>query len=588
MSVENLVIRIGGESGDGIITAGDLFTLAAARCGYYVHTFRTYPAEIRGGPVRFQLRVGVRPVPSLGDRLDILVALNEEAWQLHGAELKPDGVLVYDSDEFDAPASFQGAAYAAPLTSIFKSLNIRRGKNILALGVVCGLFDFAFNCLDGVVAEQLGHKRAEFIESNRAALMTGFRWVKENVVKKDGYVLGRPRAHGDQLVMSGNNAIVAGALAAGCRFFAGYPITPASDIMEELARRLPLAGGAYIQSEDEISAISSVVGASYAGVKAMTATSGPGLSLMVEVLGLASMAELPIVIVDAQRAGPSTGMPTKMEQSDLNLALCGGHGDAPRIVLAPRSVEDAFYQIVRAFNLAETYQMPVIVLSDQSLSHRTETMPYPDLAGIELVSRRRPTAAELKDYRRYRLTEDGVSPFAVPGLDDAPWRATGLEHDEYCRVRYDPATHTAMTEKRWRKWQTAARRGDDTRRYGVEKPQVGILAWGSTTGSVQEATERLAAEGWPVAALAPAMIHPLPTGVIRDFVRGLRLVIVPEVNYGGQFARHLRAEMGLETLSLTKYGGLPFAPGEIASQVMAAMAELAVEPVYEPAAVVEV
>jgi 2-oxoglutarate ferredoxin oxidoreductase subunit alpha len=583
MSVENLVIRIGGESGEGIITAGDLLTLAAARCGYYVHTFRTYPAEIRGGPVMFQLRVGVRPVPSLGDRLDILVAFNKEAWQLHGDQLKSDGVLVYDSDEFEAPESFRGTAYAVPFTSIFNGLNMRRGKNVLVVGAISALFDFAFSCLDGVVAEKLGKKRAKFAESNRAALMTGFRWVKENLAKKDGYVLGPPEEHGPQLVMSGNNAIVAGALAAGCRFFAGYPITPASDIMQEMAMRLPPLGGAYIQSEDEISAISSVVGASYAGVKAMTATAGPGLSLMVEVLGLASMAELPIVIVDAQRGGPSTGLPTKMEQSDLNLALYGAHGDAPRIVLALRSVEDAFYQMIHAFNMAETYQMPVIVLSDQSLSHRTETVPYPDLSRVEAVGRRRPTAKEMKDYRRYQLTADGVSPFAVPGLDEAPWRATGLEHDEYSRIKYDPFTHTAMTEKRWRKLQTAAAQADGTAHYGVEKPQVGIIAWGSTAGSVQEATERLAAQGWPVAALTPAVIHPLPVGVIREFAAGLKAVLVPEVNYDGQFARHLRAQMGLETLSVTKYGGLPFAPAEIVARVEEVMNDLKIESAHETA-----
>jgi 2-oxoglutarate ferredoxin oxidoreductase subunit alpha len=455
---------------------------------------------------------------------------------------------------------------------------MRRGKNVLVLGAVSALFDFAFTCLDAVVGEKLGKKRAEFAESNRAALMTGFRWVKENLGKQDDYVLGQPEDHGEQLVMSGNNAIVAGALAAGCRFFAGYPITPASDILQEMAKRLPPIGGAYIQSEDEISAISSVVGASYAGVKAMTATAGPGLSLMVEVLGLASMAELPIVVVDAQRGGPSTGLPTKMEQSDLNLALYGAHGDAPRIVLAPRSVDDAFYQMVRAFNMAETYQTPVIVLSDQSLSHRTETVPYPDLSRMEVVNRRRPTAKERKDYRRYQLTDDGISAFAVPGLDDAPWRATGLEHDEYSRIKYDPVTHTAMTEKRWRKLHTAAQSVDGTLRYGVENPRVGLIAWGSTAGSVREATERLAAEGWPIAALMPAVLYPLPSEAIRDFTAGLKAVIVPEVNYDGQFSRHLRARLGLQTLSVTKYSGLPFAPAEIAGRVLEMMDDLEIEP----------
>ncbi|MGD8792202.1 MAG: 2-oxoacid:acceptor oxidoreductase subunit alpha [Anaerolineae bacterium] len=576
--VDTLLVRLGGESGiDNAISAGDVLTLSVARSGYHVHTFRTYPAEIKGGPVMFQLRAGVRPVPSLGDRLDVLLAFNQEAWDLHGGMLRPDGVLIYDPGEHDAPEEFKGMTYDIPLDRMARDLNLRKGKNLIALGALSALFGFDFQELQSTVREQYGKKRPQFIESNRISLLAGFEWVKEHIEDKVPFRLAPPDpAHESQLVMSGNRAIVAGALAAGCRFFGGYPITPASDILEEMARRLPGAGGAVLQTEDEIAAIASVVGASVGGVKAMTATSGPGFSLMQEMLGLATMAEVPLVVVDAMRAGPSTGMPTKMEQSDLNIALYGGHGEAPRIVLAARSVEDCFYQSMQAFYLSETFQMPVILLSDQSLSHRTATLPVPDPDLVPVVERLRPEADEVDDYRRYRLTESGISSMGVPGFDATPFTATGLEHDEYGAPNYTPEMHTAQLDKRGKKFERAAEA-----LCGLEAPlgcltygtpeaeaRVGVLAWGSTAGVVREAVEEMAAEGHAVAALVPAVINPLPAERIVAFAQGLQAVIVPEVNRTGQFAAWLKAHADLPLISYNKYGGLPFTPAEIRAKVM--------------------
>jgi 2-oxoglutarate ferredoxin oxidoreductase subunit alpha len=368
---------------------------------------------------------------------------------------------------------------------------------------------------------------------------------------------------------------VAGALAGGCRFFAGYPITPATDILEEMAKRLPAIGGACFQTEDEIAAIGSVVGASIAGVKAMTATSGPGFSLMQEMLGLATMAEVPLVVVDSQRAGPSTGMPTKMEQSDLNIALYGGHGDAPRIVLAARSVEDSFYQSMQAFYLSETFQMPVILLTDQSLAHRTSTLPMPD-PGLAPVGQRLRPGTGVQDYMRYELTESGISPMGIPGFDPTPFTSTGLEHDEHGAPNYTPEMHTAQLDKRGRKFENAA-----DALCGLEAPlgcitfgvpedaaRVGILTWGSTAGVVQEAIEELAREGHAVAALIPAVINPLPVDRILRFAKHLKTIIVPEVNRSKQFAAWVKAHTELHIISLTKYGGLPFTPGEVRAKVM--------------------
>jgi 2-oxoglutarate ferredoxin oxidoreductase subunit alpha len=375
--------------------------------------------------------------------------------------------------------------------------------------------------------------------------------------------------------MSGNRAVVAGALAAGCRFFAGYPITPASDILEEMARRLPDVGGATLQTEDEIAAIGSIVGASVAGVKAMTATSGPGFSLMQEMLGLATMAEVPVVVVNSMRAGPSTGMPTKMEQADLNIALYGGHGEAPRIVLAARSVEDCFYQSMQAFYLSETFQMPVVLLTDQSLSHRTSTVPMPDARLVPVVERLRPSENEIQDYRRYRLTESGISPMGVPGFDATPYTATGLEHDEFGAPNYTPAMHTSQLDKRGRKFEIAAEAlcGLEPplgcQSYGVPEEQaaVGVLAWGSTAGVVREAVELMAAEGLPVAALVPAVLNPLPAERILEFAAHMRAIVVPEINRTGQFADWVKAHTELHLISLNKYGGLPFTPQEIRDKV---------------------
>jgi 2-oxoglutarate ferredoxin oxidoreductase subunit alpha len=578
MIVDTLLVRLGGESGiDNAISAGDVLTLSVARSGYHVHTFRTYPAEIKGGPVMFQLRAGVRPVPSLGDRLDVLLAFNEEAWDLHHDALRPDGILIYDPGEHDVPEGFEGTAFAIPLDRMARDLNLRKGKNLIALGALSALVGFDFQSLQAAVKDRYGSKRPQFIESNRMALLAGYQWVKDNIKGEVPFRMAPPDpAHESELVMSGNQAIVAGALAAGCRYYAGYPITPASDILEEMARRLPAVGGASFQTEDEIAAIASVVGASIAGVKAMTATSGPGFSLMQEMLGLATMAEVPLVVVNAMRAGPSTGMPTKMEQGDLNIALYGGHGEAPRIVLAARSVEDGFYQAMQAFYLSETFQMPVVLLTDQSLSHRTSTLPMPDPNLVPVVERLRPSPQETADYRRYRLTESGLSPMGIPGFDPTPFTATGLEHDEYGAPNYTPAMHTAQLDKRGHKFEIAA-----DALCGLEPPlgcihyglpeaeaEVGVLAWGSTAGVVREAVEEMVTDGYPVTALVPAVINPLPADRILEFASHLKAIIVPEVNRTGQFAAWVKAHTELHLVSLTKYGGLPFTPAEIRARVM--------------------
>jgi 2-oxoglutarate ferredoxin oxidoreductase subunit alpha len=499
-------------------------------------------------------------------------------------------MLIYDPGEHDAPEGFQGTAIGIPLYRMAKDLNLRKGKNLIALGALTALLGFDFQELQATVKDKYGRKRPQFIESNRMALLAGYQWVKDNIDSTPFHIAPPDLGREPQLVMSGNRAIVAGSLAAGCRFFGGYPITPASDILEEMAKRLPEAGGAALQTEDEIAAIASVVGASIAGVKAMTATSGPGFSLMQEMLGLATMAEVPLVVVNSMRGGPSTGLPTKMEQADLNIALYGGHGEAPRIVLAARSVEDCFYQAMQAFYLSETFQMPVILLLDQSLSHRTETLPMPNPDLVPVVERLRPSEEDVQDFKRYRLTESGISPMGVPGFDPTPFTATGLEHDEFGAPNYTPENHTAQLDKRGHKFEIAAEAlcgleaplGCLT--YGVPEAEaeVGVLAWGSTASVVREAVEEMVAEGYPVAALVPAVINPLPADRILEFASSLKAIIAPEVNRTGQFADWVKAHTELHLISLNKYGGLPFTPQEIRAKVMEFLVTKPSEPTPEP------
>ncbi len=568
MPRDDFIIRIGGDTAiGGVISTGDNFTQAASHLGFYTFTFRTYPAEVKGGHAWFQVRISNRPVPSIGDGCDVLIAFDQEAYELHKEDINESGVLIYDSD-LVSPTNDGFILYGVPFQKIARQeLDFVRGTNTLIQGVLAGLFGLPLSSLEEMVISRY-KRRAELVDKNLGALRYGFEYTKQ-LKKEDGYWLGSAD-NVARLVMTGNDAISSGALHAGCRYFSGYPITPASDILETMARELPKLGGVALQAEDEMAAIASVIGASYGGVKAMTATSGPGFSLMVELLGLASMTETPIVIVDAQRSGPSTGMPTKLEQSDLFHALYAGHGDFPRFVVAPGSVEDCFGVTVLAFNLAEKYQCPVILLSDQSLSHRTETVERPDIDQLKVEDRLRPNGVEPGDYLRYKLTESGVSPMAMPGKDRHPYVSAGLEHDERGHPQLSPWLHEQMTAKRFRKLENAQLEIDTPEwcpRYGSPDADLGIISWGATEGSVREAVDRARDQGHKVAALHPRVLNPLPRQQITNFVNSVNKVIIAEVNYQGQFAHHLAAILGIRAERLNKIGGLPFTPGEIMAKI---------------------
>lgn len=564
--MKDIVVRIGGEGGEGVISCGELLTTALARSSYEVFTFRTYPAEIKGGPAMFQVRSSDQPVLSQGNKADVLITFNEEAFQLHGHTLRPDGLLVYDPAHYQPQGTFE--AYGVPLEEM--TLNITKsklGKNVVALGVVSRLLGLSMDLLKQMIKDRFGKKGEVAVQKNYDALQAGYGYVDQHPFKKKLPTFKAMQSSYQRIVMSGNEALSVGAISAGCRYYAGYPITPASDILEFMERDLPKFGGAVVQTEDEIAAIASVVGASYTGKKAMTATAGPGLSLMVEIMGLATMAEIPCVIVDAQRAGPSTGMPTKMEQGDLNLAVFGAHGDAPRIVLAPGDVEECLYYIIHAFNLAEKYQTPVLFLTDQSLAHRTQTFRWPDFNRIPLVQRLLPSETDLKEYKRFKMTANGVSPMAIPGMEGGCYAATGLEHTERGSPNFSPQMHTTMSAKRALKIQEASKEPGFSTRFGQKKAKIGVIGWGSTQGAIREGVESAIREGLSVAQLQLKMVYPLPDADLREFLNSVEKVIVAELNFGGQFNQILRSKFLIPTISLTKCEGLPFYAEEIVAKI---------------------
>ena len=563
------VFRVGGEGGEGVISTGEMLTIALARSGFEIYTFRTYPAEIKGGHANFQVRASEKLLLSYGASVDVLLAFNEEAYQKHVQDVRSGGVVIYDADSFSPPSSDSLVFYGVPMTSLAtEQVGVKLTKNILALGVCAQLFDIPLETFEGLLKEKFGRKGESVVQKNLSALRVGADYIKQQA-KRDPIRLGCGPRQARELVLSGNESLALGAIAAGCRIYAGYPITPATDIMEFLAKELPKLGGYVVQTEDEISAIGVVLGASFAGRKAMTATSGPGFSLMTEMMGLGVAAEMPSVIVDVQRVGPSTGMPTKTEQGDLYLAVYGGHGNCPRIVMALTSVEDCFYGIMRAFNLSEQFQMPVVVLSDASLGHRKATVPVPDPSKVPIVERRKPQGEELTHYKRYRFTSDHISPMSIPGMEGGGYVAEGLEHDE---VGYPAASnhenHLRLTRKRYGKFQAVEVIANElVRLYGEPHPEIGIIGWGATEGVIREAVQMALDAGYSVGALHPKILYPQPLAKLTEFIEGTKAVIIPEVNFTGQFATLLRKRFAYDFLQLNKCIGLPFTPKEILDKI---------------------
>jgi 2-oxoglutarate ferredoxin oxidoreductase subunit alpha len=574
MPRSDITVRIAGEGGEGVISTAEILTRAAVDSGLDIFTFRSYPAEIKGGLAMMQVRMSTSPVGSIGRDADVLMAFNQEAFDVWSERMNPGGVLLYDPKHCVVPESFPHARIEVPLhETAMKETGARIAKNIVALAALVGAIDIPPNSARELIAKQFKRKGDEVVATNLKAFDAGL-----SLLNGDGRLaalkLARPSAHGKKsgrVVLSGNQSLSLGAIAGGCRYVAGYPITPATQVLEFMMKHLPAFGGNVLQAEDEIAAIASCLGASFAGVRAMTATSGPGLCLMSELIGMASMSELPVVIVDVMRSGPGTGMPTKTEQADLMYAIHGSAGESPRIVIAATSIEDCFHQAIRAFNLSERYQMPVILLSDQSMGYRTMTMDTPDLAAIRLDARTHPAPESIADYLRFEDTESGVSAIAIPGTPGGMFVTTGLEHDEHGLATYTPENRERMTSKRYRKMDTLAselvERGDGVF-DDAGKADIGVIGWGSTEGTIREAIGRLRADGARIAHFHPKVLNPLPVATVERFLAPLKKVVVLEENHTAQLAQHLRAHVafnGTEIVTVNQCTGLPFTADEVAA-----------------------
>ena len=581
---------IGGKTGEGVDSAGEIFARAAARAGAHVRTFRLFPPIIKGGPTSYEVRAGAGPVQARADALDCVVALDDAAAIRHGPALRPGGLLLTDPGArtpngsaarhgggTGAPAPAGGAMVCpVPFTALARDLGGPIMKNIVALGVSARLMGLDVAVLQETVRRRFEDKGARVREQNAAAVDAGWRYAEGHLAGDLAPALPRAAAAGRWL-LSGNDAIALGALAAGCRLYASYPITPASDILEWMAAHLPEVGGAALQTEDEIAALSVVIGAGYAGVRAMTATSGPGLSLMTETMGLAGMAEIPVVIVAAQRPGPSAGMPTKHEQSDLLHIVYASHGEFPRIVLTPGSIEECFADTALAFNLAERYQCPVIVAVDQDLVLARSTVPALPLDGVRVDRGERLSDADAArlggSYERYALTATGISPRAVPGQAGVRVLSSGDAHDRRGVIDVeDPAVRRAMVEKRLRKTRDVWEHAESIEAEG--DGDVLVVALGAACGPVREAAARLRAQDLPVRLLRIRGLWPFPTGDVAPEVARARRVVVVEHNATGQVASLLLSHAGghAKVVGLRQYDGLPFRPADVEAGIRSAAA----------------
>ncbi len=577
MDCNDIIIGMAGSGGDGVVSAGDILTASAAAEGIYAIMLKSFGPQIRGGESSCRIRLSTKPVLSQGDVIDVLVVFNWPDFARFGAELEVrDGayVLVEEKDKTeDIPLP---NAAKCKITKIpFEKLAVEdagnpKAKNIVTLGVLGAMFGLPVEGIKREIEKKFKKKGPEVVAANHKAVDVGMEYVKAHGGPAElhfAHSSGKPL-----MALTGNEATAFGALAAGCRFLASYPITPATEIMEWLSREMPKFGGTVLQAEDEISAINAVNGASFGGVKAMTSTSGPGMSLMMEAIGLAAMAELPVVIVDVQRGGPSTGIPTKTEQADLMQAVYGMHGDAPHAVLAPADVEDCFEVAWRAFDIAERYQMPVIILSDQLVGQRKETVAPFNIDTVKVAVRATPDLSEGVKFKRYEDTPTGISPMTWPGMKGGEYLASGIEHTEDGSPSSMHETHEKMIEKRSRKLDALSGEFKFIRRYGADKPHVGILAWGSSKGAVREAVEKLGANGVSAAALIPELMHPLQKDEIRKFVASCKNLLVIEMSHSGQFEHYLGANGLLpeKTLHYRVSGGRAFSAREIESAVRAA------------------
>ncbi len=578
-SVRDVVIRLAGNSQDGIQTIGGFLARLAGRSDQDVMTYMTIPSTISGGPSIFQVHMGSGDILSSGDQADVLVAFYQHSYDSHIESLRPGGVLIFDTDQVKPnPDDRRFTAVGIPITGATVEAvggsSKEKGKNLFVLGLIARIFSLDAAKVAALITERFGGRSEDIVRNAMLAFDAGYATPADNlrdclfrIESAPPSATGRP-----QVTVDGNTALTYGLIAAGVRHGAGYPITPWSTVMETLRSELSKYGGIFVQAEDELAAIGYALGFAYSGHLAVTGSSGPGLSLKMEGLGWAVMAEMPLIVINVQRGGPSTGMPTNVEQGDLMQAIYGSHGDAPRVVLAPKDVEDCFYICLEAGKIAREYSTPVLILTDQALATRIEAFDEPDLASLMVDPKPdlSPRGADFEPYPIGRLTRH--APPGAPIATGTYPTVSGLEHDEMGHPTANPGLHAKMTAKRREKLKALGATLPVPEVYGDPEGEALVVGWGSTWGPVREAVNRLRGGGARVGQLHLRHLHPLPPGLDEIF-RRYRQVLVVEMNdeglYGfGQMATMLRARHALPSIrSITKTDGLTFRISEIVDAV---------------------
>lgn len=567
--------KVGGQQGEGIESTGEIFSTAMNRLGYHLYGYRHFSSRIKGGHTNNKINVRTSTVHTIPDDLNILVAFDQETIEINYKELTKEGVILADAKFKPVkPEDCLAELYIVPFTEIATELGTSLMKNMVAIGATAALMNLEDEVFQSVVNEIFGRKGEAVVQKNMEAIAKGHQITNELLKDQVGKFELEPGDGKHRLFMIGNEALALGALAAGSRLMSAYPITPASEIMEYLIKKLPKFGGTVIQTEDEIAAATMAIGASYGGARAFTASAGPGLSLMMEALGLAGMTETPLVVVDTQRGGPSTGLPTKQEQSDLMAMLYGTHGEIPKVVIAPSTGEEAFYDMIQAFNIADELQLPVIVLSDLQLSLGKQTVEPFDYSKIsinrgKLKMDELPELEDKQYFKRYELTEDGISTRVVPGQKYGIHHVTGVEHNEEGKPSEAAGNRKKQMDKRFRKLQYVHFDTPVFTDAPNKEADVLLVGFGSTKGAIEEIRPMLDAEGIKTNHAHIRLIYPFPVEEMKPLIDHAKKVIVVENNATGQLANILKLNMGHhdKIVNLTKYDGTPFLPLELLDRV---------------------
>jgi 2-oxoglutarate ferredoxin oxidoreductase subunit alpha len=547
-------LLIGGAAGQGIDTTAAILEKLLKRSGYSVFTARDFMSRVRGGHNFSLIRFGIEPVHSHSNRLDGIVALDEETIRLHKDQLKDNGFILCDDKLSGSDPRF----IHVQMDAIAKALGNPRVSGSIAVGAVLKLFG---ESLDNVGDVLRTFVKQQYLDINVKAVEEGYQSTETRFPHLNG-------KYYDQMLISGSKAVALGAIAAGLRFYSAYPMSPSTVIMETLASKADEAGIVVEQAEDEIAAINMAIGASYAGARAMTGTSGGGFSLMVEALGLSGMAEIPLVVIDVQRPGPVTGLPTRTEQSDLKFVISASQGEFPRMVIALRNPSDAFYQTMRAFNLAEKYQIPVILLSDQYLGDATSTVAPFDSKKIQMVEPESEYSGK-GEYLRYRYTENGISPRLIPGKTEHLVAIDSDEHDERGWITESAEVRTRMMDKRMKKLESLKQELQEPEFIGDDNFETLLIGWGSTWGPMEEAIHLLNADKvGRYAALVFGDVYPMPQRLLKEKAAKARRIINVEQNATGQLAGLIREETGIVCeSSILKYDGRQISGEEIAERI---------------------